>query len=218
MRYLLTFDVYGERFIDWWACSDECYNGFENNLRNAIQPSEIRTTEFRSPDFAADYEALFNTSVLRLADPKEEYVKRFVKKRGSSVTCRNPLHKQWKSDIFMEFRKYVDLVQADNLERAGRRNDAANIYEIYGDYKKAQVLRDKASSLTMKSIGVSVDLNKLLKQIRDGGIVAVYKCPHCGGKLEVNKNTRAESLEVCTHCGSKIETIHIADFLRDTLS
>ena len=40
-----------------------------------------------------------------------------------------------------------------------------------------------------------VDLNELLRQVKDGGIVAIYRCPHCGGKLKVGKDTTVERLE-----------------------
>lgn len=63
-----------------------------------------------------------------------------------------------------------------------------------------------------------MDLNTLLKQVRDGGIVVIYRCPSCGGKLKVGKDTSVESLKVCEHCGSEIETIELADFLKTALS
>lgn len=65
---------------------------------------------------------------------------------------------------------------------------------------------------------ISVDLNVLLKQVKDGGIVAVYRCPHCGGKLKIGKDTSLKSLETCEHCGSEIEAMVLADFLRVALS
>ena len=65
---------------------------------------------------------------------------------------------------------------------------------------------------------ISIDLNKLLLQVKDGGIVAVYRCPHCGASLKVGKNTQVEQLATCEHCGSKIDTMDIADFLKTVLS
>jgi len=64
----------------------------------------------------------------------------------------------------------------------------------------------------------SVDLNELIRQIKEGGIVAVYRCPHCGGKLKISKDTSVETLKVCEHCGTEIETVDLADFLRTALS
>ncbi|MCJ7423499.1 phage terminase large subunit family protein [Candidatus Bathyarchaeota archaeon] len=70
----------------------------------------------------------------------------------------------------------------------------------------------------MKTTNVSVNLNALLQQVKDGGIVAVYRCPHCGGPLKVGKDTNVESLRTCEHCGSEIEAVDLADFLRSALS
>jgi DNA-directed RNA polymerase subunit RPC12/RpoP len=63
-----------------------------------------------------------------------------------------------------------------------------------------------------------VDLNSLLKQIAEQGIVAVYRCPHCGGKLKIGKETSETNLRICEHCGSEIETMDLADFLKTALS
>jgi DNA-directed RNA polymerase subunit RPC12/RpoP len=71
--------------------------------------------------------------------------------------------------------------------------------------------------ITVKRVDVTVDLNRLLQQIREGGLVIVYRCPHCGGPLKVGKDTSAGSLKVCEHCGSEIESIDLADFLRTAL-
>lgn len=64
----------------------------------------------------------------------------------------------------------------------------------------------------------SVDLNELIRQVRDGGIIVVYRCPHCGGKLKVDKETNVETLTVCEYCGSEIETVDLAEYLRTALS
>jgi DNA-directed RNA polymerase subunit RPC12/RpoP len=48
--------------------------------------------------------------------------------------------------------------------------------------------------------------------------VAVYRCPHCGGKLKIDKDARMDKLRVCEYCGSEIETMDLADFLRTALS
>lgn len=83
---------------------------------------------------------------------------------------------------------------------------------------KARELREKNRQVIVKRVDVAVDLNSLLQQVKDGGIVAVYKCSHCGAKLKIGGNTRTENLTVCEHCGNKIETMELADFLKDALS
>jgi len=51
-----------------------------------------------------------------------------------------------------------------------------------------------------------------------GGIVAVYRCLHYGGKLKIDKDARMDKLRVYDHCGSEIETMNLADFLRRLIS
>lgn len=110
-------------------------------------------------------------------------------------------------------------------ESVGRYEDAARdceelaqICEKWGSYDRARELRDRARRLLGKGPQVVVDLNKLIQQVRDGGIVAVYRCPHCGGKLKIDKDASVESLKVCEHCGSEIEVMELADFIRTALS
>jgi DNA-directed RNA polymerase subunit RPC12/RpoP len=64
----------------------------------------------------------------------------------------------------------------------------------------------------------TLDLNELIRQVREEGIVVVYRCPNCGGKLKISKDTNVEALKVCEHCGSEIETVDLADSLRTALS
>ena len=85
-------------------------------------------------------------------------------------------------------------------------------------YNEARDLREKDRQIIVKKTEVSVDLNALLQQVKDGGIVAVYRCPHCGGKLRVGKDCQLEKLKVCEHCGSEIKTMDLADFLKTVLS
>lgn len=72
--------------------------------------------------------------------------------------------------------------------------------------------------ISIKKTEVSIDLNSLLRQLKDGGVVAVYRCPHCGGKLKIDRNASMDKLRVCEHCGSEIETMDLADFLKTALS
>jgi hypothetical protein len=54
-------------------------------------------------------------------------------------------------------------------------------------YEKAGQLRQMQKQVVVKQTVVSVDLNNLLQQIRVGGIVALYRCPRCGGNLKIDK-------------------------------
>lgn len=111
---------------------------------------------------------------------------------------------------------------AELIARSGRYEEAAQRYQDLAvatdDVKyldKARELRDKMRGT--KVTIVSADLNKLLQQLKEGGIVIAYACPVCGGKLNISGETEATSLNYCSYCGSKIDTMKLADFLRAAL-
>ena len=112
----------------------------------------------------------------------------------------------------------IDFQRAAFLERAGRFEEAAILYEKHGLWDRAGSTRAKGRQVAIKSTNISLDINSLLKQISDGGIVAIYRCPNCGGKLKVSKNTTLSSLKVCEHCNSEIQTMDLVDFLKTALS
>lgn len=118
-----------------------------------------------------------------------------------------------------KFRHKAIQLLAGNLEATGRFLDAAEIYEKHMRlYEKARALREKEKQVTIRKIDVSVDLNEMIRQVRESGIVVVYRCPHCGGKLKIGGDTSVSSLKTCEHCGSEIETVDLADFLKTALS
>jgi len=117
-----------------------------------------------------------------------------------------------------ELERVSLLQRARNLEEARNFEAAAGIYERLGMFKEAGRVREKSQVVKVTKTEVSVNLNSLLQQLRDGGIAVVYRCPHCGAPLKIGKDTNVESLEVCEHCGSEIETVDVADFLRTALS
>lgn len=111
----------------------------------------------------------------------------------------------------------VRLMVVQHPITAGRFEDAAKLYEELGMCKEAGNVRARSNEIRIKKTEVSVDLNSLLAQLKEGGIVVVYSCPHCGGKLRVSKDTNIESLKHCEHCDADIETIDLIDFLRTTI-
>ena len=122
-------------------------------------------------------------------------------------------------DVLKDFAKLGYSALAFNLERCGRPLDAAVIYEKQLKmYDKAKSLREKEKQVISRHTDVSINLNELLRQVRDGGIVAIYRCPHCNGTLKINNKTSLKSLKTCEHCGSEIETVDLADFLKTALS
>jgi len=217
--YLLTINT-----RDKWACSAQCRNKFEEQVLN--YPLEnIGTdtgTEFKSVEIELWYKACM--SAFDANDPSKKAwtdlqklgIKSAMDIMDIQTTSSNHKHE---SDLYDRFLARVLLALAGNMERAGRPLDAAKIYEKeLKMYDKARELRERDKQVVVKSTNVSLNLNQLLQQVKDGGIVAVYRCPHCGGKLKVDKNVDIAKLKVCEHCGSEIESMDLADFLKTALS
>jgi rubrerythrin len=112
-----------------------------------------------------------------------------------------------------------NLNNAKNAEVAGRYNDAARIYEAYGLHWDAGVARrmDKVSYVehSGKVMNIEVNLNQLLDQIRSRGLVIPYKCPQCGGSIQITGNTAYQSLVQCPYCSTQL--YNMADFLHSIL-
>lgn len=115
-------------------------------------------------------------------------------------------------------KEYVESIHVPNLIKAGRLEEAARFYEKRGMYETAGKLRAKEREIVVKNTEVKVDLNSLLKQVAEGGIVALYRCPHCGGKLKIGKESTIAGLRTCEHCGSEIGTVDLAEFLKEILT
>jgi len=107
---------------------------------------------------------------------------------------------------------------AENLERCGRTLDSAKVFEDLHMYDKSRALREKEKHIIVRRTDVTVDLNALLEQVKNGALIIVYRCPHCGGKVKIDKSVSIDKLKICEHCGSEIETVDLADFLTTALS
>jgi DNA-directed RNA polymerase subunit RPC12/RpoP len=121
------------------------------------------------------------------------------------------------------WQKEIRYRGAETLERTGRYKEAAGVYEQlasdFGDEKlfdKARELRNRTRSSQLEI--VSVNVNKLISQVREGGLAVAYDCPTCGGKLSIDGSTKSESVKQCKYCGSSIETISLTDPIRKILS
>ena len=120
--------------------------------------------------------------------------------------------------MFENLHDKAKLGLAQNLEQCGRTQDAAKVFEELRMYDKARELREKDRRIIIKKTDVSINLNALLQQVKDGGLVAVFRCPHCGGKLKISSQTTVNSLKICEHCASEIEAMDLADFLKTVLA
>lgn len=111
------------------------------------------------------------------------------------------------------------LEGARNAEVAGRFEDAARIYESLGMYEEAGRVRERKHirKQFIVSKNISVDLNALLNQLKDGGMIIAYRCPHCGGNIQISGNTAPTSLLTCQYCGSALKMIDLVEYLKVAL-
>jgi DNA-directed RNA polymerase subunit RPC12/RpoP len=214
MEQIFNFLVVGRGVFDWWICSEECFNSFIGKLVAAVPPQAINLNDYhgdpRFPLPESKVYQIFYDVVVHLVRNVDESLA-----FGFRIVNREKL---LNSELMKRFRIQLHIRQAENLERAGRYEDASRIYELYGMYEKAGQLRQMQKQVVVKQTVVSVDLNNLLQQIRDGGIVVLYRCPRCGGNLKIDKETTIESLKVCPYCGSNIKAMDLTEFLRTALS
>lgn len=199
------------------ACSTKCAQEFSQMVYEAAPLAEtIEARDYNEKQWYSNFygmdafdEACFR--VLMKLNPQLVQENQCAGSRAYTIVS-------FQSPMFKRFHDEAVLVLAKKIVAAGRPLDAAHVYETYGMYDEARDLREKDRQIIVKRKKVSVDLNALLQQVKDGGIVAVYRCPHCGGKLKVGKDSHLENLKICEHCGSEIKTMDLADFLRTVLS
>jgi DNA-directed RNA polymerase subunit RPC12/RpoP len=207
-----------------WACSEQCARKFEQKVLD-YSLKDIETEmddEFDSLENELWYEACIaaldkddssRVAWFNLLKQGKDYAIRIMDIDSKSSDGKH------KTDLRDKFHNRALLALATNIEAVGRPLDAAIIYEKHLKmYDKARELREKQKQVTVKRVDISVNLNELLQQVKDGGIVVVYRCPRCGGKLKIGKDTSMESLKVCEYCGSEIEVMEIADFLKTAVS
>ncbi len=209
---------------DKWACSDQCRLQFGAQV--LAYPLENLGTELGT-EFNTIENALFHKACFATMNKADSARKRWEKserlgidKALQTIEIQTMSSDQkFDTDLRDKFRAYALRTLASNIEKTGRPLDAAKIYEKeLKMYDKARELRERDKQVVVKSTNVSLNLNQLLQQVKDGGIVAVYRCPHCGGKLKVDKSVDISKLKICEHCGSEIEAIDLADFLKTALS
>ncbi|MEM3641252.1 MAG: hypothetical protein QXH37_04965 [Candidatus Bathyarchaeia archaeon] len=127
--------------------------------------------------------------------------------------------KNYWDDIFLPwFIRKIILIKAQEFEKAGRYEEAAKLFEVLKMPEEAGRVRRKDKEIIVKEVEIFVDLNHLLQQIREGGLVVVYRCPHCGGNIKISKDSNIISLATCQYCGSNIATIDLINYLKAALS
>lgn len=205
-------------------CSVKCFGQFWDKILDYQAEPQIGT-DMRS--FGDNVIVLWNKAIVNaFAKGNPNAARSLVPKADYAVQIhsdRFPAFPWWDSSgkllwMFERFRAKAKTSLAQNLEKCGRIDDAAKVYEDLRMYDKARELRERDRQILVRKTDVSVNLNALLQQVKDGGIVAIFRCPRCGGKLKIGDKTTLNSLKVCEHCGSEIESMDLADFLKAALS
>jgi hypothetical protein len=221
--FTFLFHIYRKNFsleTTCYSCSDRCFEKIASQIENEIDPKEIIPDSNMPPihflvgrsclkSYTPQVSAVAirqNMNILK----KTYYFISFLKNSDSTD--------QSESILWTRLAKYTRLIQAKHFETLREFDNAAEIYKSLGMYEEAGRIRAKRNELIVKKTDISINLNALLQQVKDGGIVAIYRCPYCSGKLKVGSKTTLNSLRTCEHCGSEIEAVDLADFLKSALS
>lgn len=111
-------------------------------------------------------------------------------------------------------RKICIYCDAEIAIRAGRYEDAARSYENLTLYEEAGRIRKMALTERNTSRNVSVNMNQLIDQVRQGGLALAYKCPNCGGSININGDFDP-GMRVCAYCGTPLDTTVIASMIKN---
>ncbi len=114
-------------------------------------------------------------------------------------------------DMVYRHHRALQLTHAQNLMAAERHEDAARVYEGLGMWKEAGDARRSGRRTVMTQ--VQVNLNELVRQMREGGLTTTYTCPACRSPILISGDT-AGQLRTCSYCGSTIQTTDLVEFLR----
>ncbi len=203
----------------WYTCSQNCFEKIAGQIESQINPKEIIANENMPPiQFFVERVILKMYASQKSSNIIGQIKDRFQAKEYHVYFQKLAPFDKPESVLWKRLVRYTRLIQAEHFETLREFENAAKIYKSLGMYEEAGKVRAKRDELSVKRTDVTLNLNALLKQIKDGGIVAVYRCPHCGGKLKIGNNTTLKSLRTCDHCGLEIEALDLADFLKTVLS
>jgi DNA-directed RNA polymerase subunit RPC12/RpoP len=211
--------IYYSKSVDWLlddakkalARDKTCYARIARHAGNKIVKRTIRdpTNKEWLTDKVSD---IIKHGVKWFAAPPWPECNRQVRRKSKRG-------KNYWDDIFLPwFIRKIILVKAQEFEKAGRYEEAANLYEMLKMPEEAGRLRHRDREFVVKKIEVSVDLNSLLQQVKESGLVVIYRCPRCGGNIKISRDSSATSLTTCQYCGSEIATIDLINYLKTALS
>ena len=131
----------------------------------------------------------------------------------STVTWDN-LASQMKACFDRVLSRAETYCTAEIAIRSGRYEDAAKAFEQLTLFEEAGRVRKMALQERNTSRNVSVNMNQLLDQVRNGGLALAYKCPSCGGSIKIDKDFDP-GMRVCGYCGTPLDTTVIATMLKN---
>ncbi len=116
-------------------------------------------------------------------------------------------------DQGMDFERNSKMAMAKNYETAGKFEECGRLYDELGLWEEAGRVRSKAKQTT----NVAVDVNRLIEQMRKGGLTTTYNCPKCSAAIEISGDSSPQGLKFCNYCGTTIQVHDLADVLQKIL-
>jgi hypothetical protein len=152
----------------------------------------------------------YNLEVLQLVDKFEaagNYGMALQK-----LSFYKPYFPRQNTTTIMNYEKRISQLQIEKLKLCGRYEDAAILYEKIGMYKEAGDTR--RLERTIKN--VNVDVNKLIEELKNGGLGHQYKCPNCGAMIQFSESD-AGKIRNCSYCGASIDPEAMMKILREVM-
>ena len=233
--FIFLFNLINSRGIicdTFWACSEKCLETFGEEIKNKIQPEEIVADDTFPPIryfvertvLSFDKSNILSSWVLHELRSKNK-LNVFFDQRSKPIITSDGFNKKYEGQIenpdnllWKNVATHARLIQAKHFETLQEFENAAKIYKSLGMYEEAGKVRAKSKEVTIKKTNISVDLNALLRQVKEGGMVIIYRCPHCNATLKIGGKTELKQIRICEHCGSEIESLDLAEFLKTALS
>jgi pSer/pThr/pTyr-binding forkhead associated (FHA) protein len=117
-------------------------------------------------------------------------------------------------EISFQYRVVRLIADLRKAERAFRLEEAAQLLEELGCVDEAGKMRQRL----LQRKEVTVDLNRLLTQIRSEGLSVPYKCTSCGGTLQIDGSKPEQEYQICGHCNAVVDVKKLERILGSLLS
>jgi hypothetical protein len=209
-------DLKSERFLNsrLFVCSEKCLDSFIEMVGNKIGESRVDINETQVPAIQFIDTTLSNND-FTLKDQVREGITQYP--LGAPQEGRFHNYNNVNQKLLDEIQRIGQINRAKLLLIVRRFEDAAQIYEQLRLYEEAGKARYQDQQVSIKKTEIFVDLNALIKQIKDGAVV-VYCCPHCKAPITINNKTKTDELKHCNYCKTAYDILDITDVQRKTLS